>query len=197
MSNSCAARVGEARWVQESDLVDLAEGMSKLAPPVIQMVRAHQSIRAGRHRTHSRRRHPQQAPRASEDVLQRAEAAYTADGSLNAMARQVGLGHERLSRLLRERGVILRNHPSSSNEIRLMRAMYEQARGFTGACGRQIRLHGGNSPQTINHHRRHYSRHARPWNSREDAAGPSPIPRHVRPCQFQPHGSGEGVVVIP
>lgn len=106
--------------------VDLAEGLSKLAPPVIQMVRAHQLIRAGRHRTHRRTRHPQQAPRASEDLLQRAEAAYAAGGSLKTVARQVGLGHERLARLLRERGVVLRNHSPSSSEIRLMCAMYEQ-----------------------------------------------------------------------
>lgn len=106
--------------------VDLAEGLSKLAPPVIQMVRAHRSIRAGRHRTHRRRRHLQQAPRASEDVLQRVEDAYAAGGSLKTVARQVGLGHERLARLLRERGVVLRNHSPSTNEIRLMRSMYEQ-----------------------------------------------------------------------
>lgn len=93
---------------------------------MIQMVRAHQSIRAGRHRTHRRTRHPQQAPRASEDLLQRAEAAYAAGGSLKTVARQVGLGHERLARLLRERGVVLRNHSPSSSEIPLMRAMYEQ-----------------------------------------------------------------------
>lgn len=102
--------------------VDLAGSLSKLTPSVIQMVRAHQSIRAGRHRTHRRRRHPQQAPRASEDLLQRAEAAYAAGGSLKTVARQVGLGHERLARLLRERGVVLRNHC----EIQLMRSMYEQ-----------------------------------------------------------------------
>lgn len=106
--------------------MDLAEGLSKLAPPVIQMVRAHQSIRAGRYRTHRRTRHPQQAPQASEDLLQRAETAYAAGGSLKTVARQVGLGHERLARLLRERGVVLRNHSPSSSEIRLMRAMYEQ-----------------------------------------------------------------------
>ena len=70
---------------------DLAGGLSKLAPPVTQMVRAHQSIRAERRRTHSRRRHPQRAPRASEDVLQRAEAAYAAGGSLKAVARQLVL----------------------------------------------------------------------------------------------------------
>ena len=90
------------------------------------MVRAHRSIRARRHRTHRWRHQPQQAPRASEDVLQRAEAAYAAGGSLKAVARQVGLGHERLSRLLRERGVVLRNHSPSTSTIRLMCAMYEQ-----------------------------------------------------------------------
>lgn len=90
------------------------------------MVRVHQSIRARRHRTHRRRHHPQQAPQASEDLLQRAETAYAAGGSLKSVARQVGLGHERLSRLLRERGVILRNHSPSSSETRLMQAMYEQ-----------------------------------------------------------------------
>lgn len=42
------------------------------------------------------------------------------------MARQVGLRHERLSRLLWERGVALRNHSPSSSEIRLMRTVYER-----------------------------------------------------------------------
>lgn len=111
---------------EQSLWVDLAEGLSKLAPPVIQMLRAHQSIRARKHRTHRRRHQPQQAPRASADLLQRAEAAYAAGGSLKAVARQVGLGHERLSRLLREGGVVLRNHSPSISEIRLMRSMYEQ-----------------------------------------------------------------------
>lgn len=127
--NSEAHRLG--RWASTSHCltvsrVDLAEGLSKLAPPVIQMLRAHQSIRARKHRTHRRRHQPQQAPRASADLLQRAEAAYAAGGSLKAVARQVGLGHERLSRLLREGGVVLRNHSPSISEIRLMRSMYEQ-----------------------------------------------------------------------
>jgi len=116
--------------------VDLAVGLSKLAPPVTQMVRAHESIRAERRRTHSRRRHPQRAPRASEDVLQRAEAAYAAGGCLKAMARQVGLGHERLSRLLRERCTVLRNHSPFSSEIRLMRAMYDQGASLERVGGR-------------------------------------------------------------
>ena len=90
-------------------MVELAGALSKLAPPVIQLVRAHQSIRAGRHRMHRRTRHPQQAPRASEDLLHRAEAAYAAGESLKAVACQVGLGHERPSRLLRERGVVMRD----------------------------------------------------------------------------------------
>ena len=91
------------------------------------MVRAHRSIRTERHRTHRRRRHPQQAPRASEDLLQRAETAYAVGGSLKAVTRQVGIGHERLASVLREHGVILRNHSPSSSEIWLMRAMYEKA----------------------------------------------------------------------
>ena len=106
--------------------VELAGGLSKLASPVIQMVRAHQSIRARRHGPQRRRRQPRRSPRAFEGLLQRAEAAYAAGGSLKAVAREVGLGHERLARLLRERGVILRNHSPSTSEIRLMRAMYEQ-----------------------------------------------------------------------
>src|SRR5699024_1164114 len=53
--------------------VDLAGGLSKLAPPVIQMVRVHQSIRARRHGPQRRRRQPRQASRASEDLLKRAE----------------------------------------------------------------------------------------------------------------------------
>lgn len=90
------------------------------------MVRAHQSIRTRRHRTRRQRRLPKQAPRASEDLLQQAEAAYAAGGSFKAVARQVGIGHERLSRLLQERGVTLRNRSPSISEVELMRAMYEQ-----------------------------------------------------------------------
>jgi len=127
---------------QASKVVELAGNLSKLTPPAIRMVRAHRSIRARRHRTHRRRHQPQQAPRVSEDFLQRAEAACAAGGPLKAVARQVDLGHERLSRLLRERGVVLRDHSPSTNEILLMCAMCEQG-GFTGAHGRQIRLHGG------------------------------------------------------
>ncbi|EFG48691.1 hypothetical protein HMPREF0183_0045 [Brevibacterium mcbrellneri ATCC 49030] len=52
------------------------------------------------------------------------------------MARQVGLGHERLSRLLRERGVVLRNHSPSSSEIRLMRATYDQGASLECVGGR-------------------------------------------------------------
>ena len=107
-----------------SSYVELAGGLSKLAPSVIQMARAHRSIRARRHTSHQRQ--PQRAPRTPENLLQRAEAAYAAGESLKVVARQVGIGHERLSRLLRERGVVLRNHSPSSSEIRLMRAMYGQ-----------------------------------------------------------------------
>ena len=121
---------------QTFEVVELAGGLSKLAPPVIRMVRAHRSIRARRHRTHRRRHQPQQAPRASEDFLQRAEAAYAAGGSLKAVARQVGPGHERLSRLLRERGVVLRDHSPSTSEIRLMCAMYEQGASLERVCDR-------------------------------------------------------------
>ena len=116
--------------------VDLAGGLSKLAPPLVRMGSLHRTIRAERRRTRSRRSHPQRAPRASEDVLQRAEAAYAAGGSLKAVARQVGLGHERLSRLLRERGVVLRNHSPSSSEIRLMRAMYDQGASLERVGGK-------------------------------------------------------------
>lgn len=48
---------------QTSHVVDLAGDLSKLAPPVIQMVRVHQSIRARRHGPHRRRRQPRQTPR--------------------------------------------------------------------------------------------------------------------------------------
>ena len=127
--------------------MDLAEGLSKLAPPVIQMVRAHRSIRARPHTSHHRRRQLQQAPGASEDVLQRAEAAYAVGGSLKAVARQVGLGRERLSRLLRERGVVLRNHSPSSCEIQLMRSMYEQ-----GASLERVGDRFGYTAETVRKH---------------------------------------------
>lgn len=93
--------------------------------------------------------------------------------ALKAVARQAGFGHEQLARLLRERGVVLRNHSSSSSKIRLMRSLYEQraSRNAWATSSVVRREQSANSES-------------------------SPIPRHVTPCQFQPHGLGESVVVI-
>ena len=107
-------------------VVELAGGLSKLAPSVIQMARAHESTRARRHTSHHQKRQPQQAPRASESLLQRPEAAYAAGESRKAVARQVGPGNERLSRLLWERSVVLHNHSPSGSVIWWMHSTHEQ-----------------------------------------------------------------------
>lgn len=114
---------GGSRFI--SVLVDLAGGLSKLAPRMTQIVQAHRIIRSRQRQAHSSARHSQQAPQVSEELLHRTETAYRSGRSLKAVARQVGIGHQRLSRLLRERGGVLRNQSPSEAEIGQMGAMYE------------------------------------------------------------------------
>ena len=114
---------GGSRFI--SVLVDLAGGLSKLAPRMTQIVQAHRIIRSRQRQAHSSARHSQQAPQVSEELLHRTETAYRSGRSLKAVARQVGIGHQCLSRLLRERGGVLRNQSPSEAEIGQMGAMYE------------------------------------------------------------------------
>lgn len=58
--------------------------------------------------------------------FRQAEAAYLAGRSLKVIAKEVGIEHERLSRLLRERGVNLRDQSPARGEIAPMKARYDE-----------------------------------------------------------------------
>ena len=70
-------------------------------------------------------RHLQQAPRAYDGLLQEVERAYTDGALLKEIAKQVDVGHQRLSRFLRARDVIFHDQSPTSGGIMLMRATYE------------------------------------------------------------------------
>lgn len=106
--------------------VDLAGGLSKLAPSLGRMSASHQAIRKRTCPPRPRRRTVAQVPRPDEAALRDAEAAYLAGRSLKAIAKEVGIGHERLSRLLRERGVRLRRQPPTREEMAEMQTRYNE-----------------------------------------------------------------------
>lgn len=81
--------------------VDLAGCLSKLAPALARMVASHRAIRRRTCPPGPPRRSLLQLSRPAEAALQEAETAYLSGRSLKAVAKEVGIGHERLSRLLR------------------------------------------------------------------------------------------------
>lgn len=130
-----------------STYVDLAGGLSKLAPPVARMASGHRAIRG---RTRQRRLESRgftQASRPGETALREAESAYLAGRSLKVIAKDVGIGHERLSRLLRERGVKLRRQSPSWEKTAEM-----QIRCREGASLEQIGVILGYSAGTVRAH---------------------------------------------
>lgn len=90
------------------------------------MSASHQAIRKRTCPSRPRRHKVAQVPRPDEAALRDAEAAYLAGRSLKAIAKEVGIGHERLSRLLRERGVRLRRQPPTREEIAEMQTRYNE-----------------------------------------------------------------------
>lgn len=71
-----------------------------------------------------RRRNVTQVYRPSEAALREAESGYLAGRSLKAVAKDIGIGHERLSRLFRERGVRLRRQSPTPEEKAQMQIRY-------------------------------------------------------------------------
>lgn len=76
-----------------------------------------------------------------------AETRYEAGATLRELAKDLGIGRERLASLLRERGVRLRRASPSENDVREMTRRY--------AAGESLERVGtklGFSPSTIRNH---------------------------------------------
>jgi len=127
--------------------VDLAGGLSKLAPALARMVASHGAIRRRACPPRPRRRSLLQRSRLDEAALQEAETAYLSGRSFKAIAKDIGIGHERLSRLLRERGVKLRNQSPTREEIAQMKTRYTE-----GMSLERIGAVLGYSPGTVRAH---------------------------------------------
>lgn len=152
MPGSVAAALrGEARNPRRGggffDPVDLAGGLSKLTPALARMVASHGAIRRRACPPRPRRRSLLQLSRPDEAALQEAETAYLSGRSLKAIAKEVGIGHERLSRLLRERGVKLRNQSPTREETAQMKTRYTE-----GMSLERIGAVLGYSPGTVRAH---------------------------------------------
>src|SRR5699024_10315083 len=130
-----------------STYVDLAGGLSKLAPALARMVASHRAIRRRACPPGPPRRSLLQLSRPDEAALQEAETAYLSGRSLKAVAKEVGIGHERLSRLLRERGLRLRNQSPTREETAQMKARYNE-----GMSLERIGAVLGYSPGTVRAH---------------------------------------------
>lgn len=75
------------------------------------------------------------------------ECAYLAGRSLKVITKDVGIGHERLSRLLHERGIKLRRRFQSWEEMTEMQSRYRE-----GASLAQIEEFLGYSASTVRPH---------------------------------------------
>lgn len=104
--------------------MDLAGGLSKLAPPLVRMAEEHHAIRRRPRLNRSARHTVSQVPRPREELLLQAESAYLTGASVKSIAKEVGVGHERLARLLRERGVRLRRQSPTEEEVADMQVRY-------------------------------------------------------------------------
>lgn len=105
--------------------VDLAGGLSKLAPPLARLSLMHRAIRLrARHGVRREESHVRQQARVSGEVLLSAEAQYAAGETLRTIATDVGVSRQRLASLLRERGVRLRRTAPSDAEVQEMVRRY-------------------------------------------------------------------------
>lgn len=106
--------------------MDLTGGLSKLSPPLLRIWAVHREIRQREPRNTNSPRHIDQIRRLTDELLHRAEAAYRAGGTIKAVAKEVGLGHERLAHALRERGVSIRRSSPSPAEVAEMQRRYSR-----------------------------------------------------------------------
>lgn len=129
--------------------MELAEGLSKLAPPVIQMVRARRSIHIRVLKAGHEEPLPRRLPRAGKDLLNVAQRQYEAGAELRELANELGIGRVRLALLLRDRGVRMRRATPSPDEVR------EMARSYAGGESlERVGKHLGFSPSTVRNHLR-------------------------------------------
>lgn len=107
--------------------VDLARGLSKVAPPFARMSSTHGAIRL-RPRHSPRRETPRvrQQSQISEQDLIRTEARYATGKTLREIAWGLGVSRQRVASLFRARGrgVRLRRTTPSSTEVDEFRRRY-------------------------------------------------------------------------
>lgn len=129
-------------------LVDLAGGLSKLAPPLARLSLMHRAIRLrARHGVRREESHVRQQARVSGEVLLSAEAQYAAGETLRTIATEVGVSRQRLASLLRERGVRLRRTAPSDAEVQEMVRRYAD-----GESLERVGAHVGFSAGTVRNH---------------------------------------------
>lgn len=127
--------------------MDLAGGLSKLAPSLVRMAAMHAQIR---HRpAHPARRAPVVGTqtRVSEAALLAAEARYAAGATLREIAPDLDVSRQRLAALLRARGIRLRRRTPSAAEVDEMARRYsageslERVGSRLGFSAGTVRLH--------------------------------------------------------
>lgn len=125
LSGMRGTRVRRLCPIRSISYVDLAGGLSKLAPPLARLSLMHRAIRLrSRHGVRREESHVRQQARVSGEVLLSAEAQYAAGETLRTIATEVGVSRQRLASLLRERGVRLRRTAPSDAEVQEMVRRY-------------------------------------------------------------------------
>lgn len=128
--------------------MDLAEGLSKLAPSLGYMGSLHRPIRNRARRPIQREPVPASAQRSiGSETLDTLERRYHDGEALRAIANDVGLSRHRLASLLRGRGVRIRGASPSSAEVREMARLYR-----VGESRKRIGDGLGYSAGTIRNH---------------------------------------------
>lgn len=106
-------------------VVELAGGLSKLAPPVGYMRSLHRTIRNRAGRPTQREPEPVSPHRSiGSEALDSLERRYHDGEALRAIANDVGLSRHRLASLLRGQGVRICGASPSSAEVREMARLY-------------------------------------------------------------------------
>lgn len=119
--------------------MDLAGGLSKLAPPLSYMRSLHRTIRSRAGQPTQRELALVSAHRSiSSETLDTLERRYHDGEPLRAIANYVGLSRHRLASLLRGRGVRIRGASPSPAEVREMARLYragESLKRISGGSG--------------------------------------------------------------
>ena len=114
------------RGISGYSLVDLAGGLSKLAPALVRTAAMHRQIRRrGKSSAPSQAARVRHRTRVSEAALLAAEVRYEAGATLREIAPDLSVSRQRLASLLRARGVKLRRTTPSPWEVDEMVRRYE------------------------------------------------------------------------